>query len=1352
MSLLRNCVSNLFSKQTLSIITIVAGSFKSSSQSMGVSSTSITPHASSILELRATNKGMLVPRMTQAQRDAINSGVFATGLIVYNTDTNEFNYYDGTAWRILLSGSGVVNSITGTTDRISITGTSTNPVINISSNYSGQTTITTLGTVGTGTWNATAIADNKIASALTGKTYNGLSFTGLANGFTISGGTTAKTLTVAADASVSGTNTGDQVNISGNAATVTTNANLTGPVTSVGNATSITANSINNTMLSQVATQTFRGRTTAGTGNIEDLTVSQAKTLLNLTGSNSGDQTITLTGDVTGTGNGSFAATVASNAITNAKAAQMAANTIKGNNTAGLANATDLTPTQVTAMLNNFSSTLKGLVPLSGGGATNFLRADGTWAAPPGSGGLGTVTAVSVASANGFTGTVTNSTTTPDITMSTSVSGILLGDGTGIIAADPGSDYSLGTASLATGILKSTTATGDLSIAVASDFPVLNQNTTGNAATATIATTATNANITDDNTTNASQRLSWVAGTGSQALKSSSTKLTFNPSTGLLSSTAFSGSGAAITGIPNTATTASSANTASAIVARDASGNFSAGTITATTFTGALSGNAATVTTNANLTGPVTSVGNATTITANAVTNAMLAQVATQTFKGRTTAGTGNTEDLTIAQAKTLLNLNGTNSGDQTITLTGDITGSGTGSFASAIAAGAVTYSKIQNVSATNKVLGRSTAGAGSVEEIATTGSGNVVRANSPALVTPTGIVKGDVGLGNVDNTADVNKPISTATQTALDLKINASEKAANNGVATLDAGGKVPSSQLPVGSQVYKGTWNASTNTPTLADGAGTAGWTYRVATAGTVNLGSGNIAFSVGDDVIYSGTVWQRNPSSSDVTSVNTKTGTVVLTTADISEQTNLYYTDTRARASHSATAPLVYNSTSGNISIPLATTTTNGYLSSADWNTFNSKQSSGNFISAITGDITATGPGSVVSTIAPNAVTYSKMQAMSANRLLGSGATGTAVTEITLGTGLSLTGTTLNAATTGGTVTGVSVVAANGFSGTVANASSNPAITLTTPITGILKGNGTAISAAAPGTDYSPGTSALATGILKSTTSTGALSIAVAADFPTLNQNTTGNAATVTTNANLTGPVTSVGNATTITANAVTNAMLAQQATQTFKGRTSAGTGTVEDLTAVQATAMLTTFTSSTQGVVPASGGGTTTFLRADGTFATPVTAGSNYRNLVTLSADVVNSSATANTLADVTGLSFNVTAGITYRFEAVIAYNSAATTTGSRWTINGPASPTLLSYTSSYPTSSTGQTNNYAAAYSIPAASNASSLTTGNLALLTGIIKPSASGTVVIRFASEVSNSAITAKAGSTLEWW
>jgi hypothetical protein len=58
--------------------------------------------------------------------------------------------------------------------------------------------------------------------------------------------------------------------------------------------------------------------------------------------------------------------------------------------------------------------------------------------------------------------------------------------------------------------------------------------------------------------------------------------------------------------------------------------------------------------------------------------------------------------------------------------------------------------------------------------------------------------------------------------------------------------------------------------------------------------------------------------------------------------------------------------------------------------------------------------------------------------------------------------------------GTVTSVSVVSANGFAGTVATATTTPAITLTTSITGILKGNGTAISAATSGTDYAPATS--------------------------------------------------------------------------------------------------------------------------------------------------------------------------------------------------------------------------------------------------------------------------------------
>jgi hypothetical protein len=69
-------------------------------------------------------------------------------------------------------------------------------------------------------------------------------------------------------------------------------------------------------------------------------------------------------------------------AVSNAKLASMAAATLKGS--IGGGTPADLTATQVTALLNVFTSALKGLVPPSGGGTTTFLRADGTFAAPPG--------------------------------------------------------------------------------------------------------------------------------------------------------------------------------------------------------------------------------------------------------------------------------------------------------------------------------------------------------------------------------------------------------------------------------------------------------------------------------------------------------------------------------------------------------------------------------------------------------------------------------------------------------------------------------------------------------------------------------------------------------------------------------------------------------------------------------------------------------------------------------------------------------------------------------------------------------------------------------------------------------
>ena len=91
------------------------------------------------------------------------------------------------------------------------------------------------------------------------------------------------------------------------------------------------------------------------------------------------------------------------------------------------------------------------------------------------------------------------------------------------------------------------------------------------------------------------------------------------------------------------------------------------------------------------------------------------------------------------------------------------------------------------------------------------------------------------------------------------------------NGVPKLDSNGKILVSQLPNSVMEYKGTWNAATNTPTLANGTGNQGDVYLCNVAGTVNFGAGPIAFFVGDQVIYSGSIWQRaSGATGTVTSV--------------------------------------------------------------------------------------------------------------------------------------------------------------------------------------------------------------------------------------------------------------------------------------------------------------------------------------------------------------------------------------------------------------------------------------------------------------------------------------------------
>jgi len=203
------------------------------------------------------------------------------------------------------------------------------------------------------------------------------------------------------------------------------------------------------------------------------------------------------------------------------------------------------------------------------------------------------------------------------------------------------------------------------------------------------------------------------------------------------------------------------------------------------------------------------------------------------------------------------------------------------------------------------------------------------------------GIDATKIGDGSVDNTEFGRlNGITGDIQTQLDSKVDSSLLGAANGVATLDSNGRVPAAQMQISLMDFSGSWNATTNTPTLADtDTGASGTVYRVATAGSIDLGSGSQTFEVDDWVYNDGVQWRRldgvDPASTD----QVPEGSL-----------NLYYTEARVSANTDVAAntaarhdAVTLNSsastldtlslTGQEITVNAATTTTAGAMSAAD-----------------------------------------------------------------------------------------------------------------------------------------------------------------------------------------------------------------------------------------------------------------------------------------------------------------------------------------------------------------------------------------------------------------------------------
>jgi len=227
-----------------------------------------------------------------------------------------------------------------------------------------------------------------------------------------------------------------------------------------------------------------------------------------------------------------------------------------------------------------------------------------------------------------------------------------------------------------------------------------------------------------------------------------------------------------------------------------------------------------------------------------------------------------------------------------------------------------------------------------------------------PAVLTTESATLGQLNtaISNLDNQIDI----------LLDLKVDKTSVGVANGVASLDAGGKVPLSQIPdsiIGQVQYMGTWNAFTNTPTLNPLVPEEKGHYYVVSAAGV---FGGVDYAVGDWIISNGVIWEKVDNTDAVTSVFGRIGAILPLEAD--------YQSFYPRLSQAYDNPTWINS--------LAFTKITGvppFLLE-------------NQTITLSGDVTGSGKTSISTTISDNSVTDSKLRNSVGTSVIGRAANST------------------------------------------------------------------------------------------------------------------------------------------------------------------------------------------------------------------------------------------------------------------------------------------------------------------------------------------------------------------------